>query len=112
MLHDWLPSHFLFMTRLLDGDMQLTLMSVVPCRLQIAIEKRPKFARITLIVWSAAHDMVSFSPSHLYAVLYFVPSGPTPAGKGAGTATGPPRVSPKSTTTTINHFILADLPLS
>ena len=102
-------AHFLFMTRLLDGDMQLTLMSVVPCRLQIAIEKRPKFARITyegtyledtqgsaecmtiiiiiiiiiitiitLIVWSAAHDMVSFSPSHLYAVLYFVPSGPTP----------------------------------
>ena len=40
-------THFLFMTRLLDGDMQLTLMSVVPCRLQIAIEKRPKFARIT-----------------------------------------------------------------
>ena len=119
-------THFLFMTRLLDGDMQLTLMSVVPCRLQIAIEKRPKFARITfeetyleevqgsaeliikiiviitiiiikiiviiitiitiiiiitiitLMVWSAAHDMVSFSPSHLYAVLYFVPSGPTP----------------------------------
>ena len=40
-------THFLFMTRLLDGDMQLTLMSVVPCRLQIAIENRPKFARIT-----------------------------------------------------------------
>ena len=98
-------TYFLFMTRLLDGDMQLTLMSVVPCRLQIAIEKRPKFARITfegtyledvqgsaeliimiiiiilvitLMVWSAAQDMVSFSPSHLYAVLYFVPSGPTP----------------------------------
>ena len=33
---------------------------------------------ITLMVWSAAQDMVSFSPSHLYAVLYFVPSGPTP----------------------------------
>ena len=42
-----MTAHFLFMTRLLDGDMQLTLMSVVPCRLQIAIEKRPKFARIT-----------------------------------------------------------------
>ena len=42
-----MKTHFLFMTRLLDGDMQLTLISVVPCRLQIAIEKRPKFARIT-----------------------------------------------------------------
>ena len=35
------------MTRLLDGDMQLTLISVVPCLLQIAIEKRPKLARMT-----------------------------------------------------------------
>ena len=42
-----LKTHFLFMTRLLDGDMQLTLISVVPCLLQIAIEKRPKFARMT-----------------------------------------------------------------
>jgi len=65
MLQDWLPSHFLFMTRLLDGDMQLTLISVVPCLLQIAIEKRPKLARMTLMVWSEAQDMVNFSPSHL-----------------------------------------------
>ena len=40
-------THFLFMTRLLEGDMQLTDMSVVPCRLQIAMENRPKLARIT-----------------------------------------------------------------
>ena len=89
-----MKTHFLFMTRLLDGDMQLTLISVVPCRLQIAIEKRPKFARITckkqkykiqkknekqdlflillimsmmvtLMVWSEAQEMVSSSPSHL-----------------------------------------------
>ena len=69
------------MTRLLDGDMQLTLISVVPCLLQIAIEKRPKLARmtckekmkeliilclvVTLMVWSEAQDMVNFSPSHL-----------------------------------------------
>ena len=65
MLQDWLPSHFLFMTQWLDGDMQLTLISVVPCLLQIAIEKRPKFARITLMVWSEAQEMVSCSPSHL-----------------------------------------------
>ena len=85
-----MKTHFLFMTRLLDGDMQLTLISVVPCLLQIAIEKRPKFARITcnenmrfqkkknksvifsqllalvtLMVWSEAQEMVSCSPSHL-----------------------------------------------
>ena len=76
-----LKTHFLFMTRLLDGDMQLTLISVVPCLLQIAIEKRPKLARmtcdgkmkeliilcliVTLMVWSEAQDMVNFSPSHL-----------------------------------------------
>ena len=74
----WNDTYFLFITRLLDGDIQFTLISVVPWRLQMAIENRPKFARITFIVWSAAQEIVNLSPSHLYAVLYLVPSGPTP----------------------------------
>ena len=74
----WNHTYFLFITRLLDGDIQFTLISVVPWRLQMAIENRPKFARITFIVWSAAQEIDNLSPSHLYAVLYLVPSGPTP----------------------------------
>ena len=58
-------THFFFMTLLLAGDMQLTLMSVVPCLLQIAMENLPKFARMILIVWSAAHEISRLSPSHL-----------------------------------------------
>ena len=38
------------MTLLLAGDIQLTLMSVVPCRLHIAMENLPKLARIILMV--------------------------------------------------------------
>ena len=38
------------MTLLLAGDIQLTLMSVVPCLLQMAMENLPKFARIILMV--------------------------------------------------------------
>ena len=62
-------TYFFFITLLLAGDMQLTLMSVVPCLLQIAIENLPKFARMILIVWSAEHEISKSSPSHLYAVL-------------------------------------------
>ena len=43
-------TYFFFMTLLLAGDIQLTLMSVVPCRLQIAMENLPKLARIILMV--------------------------------------------------------------
>ena len=53
------------MTLLLAGDMQLTLMSVLPCLLQIAMENRPKFALIILIVWSTAQEISRLSPSHL-----------------------------------------------
>ena len=58
-------THFFFMTLLLAGDMQLTLMSVLPCLLQIAMENRPKFALIILIVWSTAQEISRLSPSHL-----------------------------------------------
>ena len=58
-------THFFFMTLLLAGDMQLTLMSVVPCLLQIAMENLPKLARMILIVWSAAQEISRLSPSHL-----------------------------------------------
>ena len=53
------------MTLLLAGDMQLTLMSVVPCLLQIAMENLPKLALMILIVWSAAQEISRLSPSHL-----------------------------------------------
>jgi len=53
------------MTLLLAGDMQLTLMSVVPWRLQIAIENLPKFARMILIVCSLLQEISKLSPSHL-----------------------------------------------
>ena len=53
------------MTLLLAGDMQLTLMSVLPCLLQIAMENRPKFALIIFIVWSTAQEISRLSPSHL-----------------------------------------------
>ena len=84
----WNDTYFLFITRLLDGDIQFTLISVVPWRLQMAIENRPKFARITFIVWSAAQEIVNLSPSHLYAVLYLVPSGPTPGKQKTNIITG------------------------
>jgi len=53
------------MTLLLAGDMQLTLMSVVPCLLQIAMENRPKLALMILMVWSSPQEISRLSPSHL-----------------------------------------------
>ena len=53
------------------GAMQLTLQSVWPWRLQMAIENRPKLALTTVMMpWSpgpslSSQDMVMFSPSHL-----------------------------------------------
>ena len=58
--------------------MQLTLQSVKPCSLQMAMENRPKLARITWMFSSASQAMTKSSFSHRYAVLYFVPSGPSP----------------------------------
>ena len=58
-------TYFFFMTLLLAGDMQLTLMSVVPCLLQIAMENRPKLALMILMVWSSPQEISRLSPSHL-----------------------------------------------
>ena len=56
-------------------DKQLTERSDLPSSLQMAIEKRPKFARTTSRIWETAppswgHSMLSIWPSHAYDVSY------------------------------------------
>ena len=63
-------THFLCNTLVVWGAMQLTLQSVCPCLLQMAIENRPKLPRTTWMVpWRpgpslSIQETVMFSPSH------------------------------------------------
>ena len=52
------------MTLVEEGAMQLTLRSILPWLLQMAMLNLPKLARMILILWSVVQVRARVSPSH------------------------------------------------